>query len=365
MSSTPLAVALAMAIPLPMAFAQPNSPTASAVNKTASGMVGWTWPDAQRSSWGIIWSCLSIFLVCSWKCVHLNVPTPEESRAGWHSFRLFGLKGWDVPYFPTWPLLRKWGRKVKWMAIICVAPEVGVALAVKQRLLAGRSLKDYDMEARGYTIAHAFYAHMGGIVLRTVRVPSVATTGPSQDPTACESPGRQTEASSSGPQPAPTMVIVDGDVAEAESVLSERAMPHTSTEESIAKLGDKPFIQCSVGGGEGTGVRESHLDSSSWRCRARTGLMLAFLQVTFFFPVSNLVSPRNTSGTEASRIVSPRYSPLFNPAGSSWRASRGCPVASPLPSWSWRPWPLSFALSSCMAFGGTNHTASKNGRPSS
>jgi len=182
MSVTTFAVALAVAAPLPMAFAQSDPITAIDANNTASGgMVGWTWPDARRTSWDIIWSCLSVFLVCSWKCVHLNVPTPEESRGGWHSFRLFGSERWQVPCFPKAPLRRKWARKIKWMAIICVAPEVGVALAVQQWLVAREWLKRHDMKAPEYTIAHAFYANMGGIVLRTVWEPPESVENKTSD----------------------------------------------------------------------------------------------------------------------------------------------------------------------------------------
>ncbi|RKK08894.1 hypothetical protein BFJ63_vAg9991 [Fusarium oxysporum f. sp. narcissi] len=56
-------------------------------NSTASNttMVGWVAPAPRRSTWSIIWSCLSIFIVCSWKCVHLNIPTHEEIQGEWHT----------------------------------------------------------------------------------------------------------------------------------------------------------------------------------------------------------------------------------------------------------------------------------------
>lgn len=55
-------------------------------SSTVAEMVGWVSPHDRRSSWGIIWSCLSIFALCSWRCIHLNFPTPEESQGGWHRF---------------------------------------------------------------------------------------------------------------------------------------------------------------------------------------------------------------------------------------------------------------------------------------
>ncbi|RYO81790.1 hypothetical protein DL766_004651 [Monosporascus sp. MC13-8B] len=128
-----------------------------------SGMVGWVSPDARRNTLDIILSCLSIFLVCSWKCVHLNLPTFEESRAGWHKVTISG-KDWNIPVFPERPLLRKWGRKLMWMGLISIAPELGVALAVKQWEAARESAY-----GESYTMTHSFYAQMGGIVLRVVR----------------------------------------------------------------------------------------------------------------------------------------------------------------------------------------------------
>ncbi|KAK2931765.1 hypothetical protein FoTM2_009281 [Fusarium oxysporum f. sp. vasinfectum] len=120
-------------------------------NSTASNtnMVGWVAPAPRRSTWSIIWSCLSIFVVCSWKCVHLNIPTHEEIQA---------------------PLRRKWSRKIIWMTVIALAPEFGVALAAKQYMDARRELKEFTKAlsnevAQKYTMAHAFYVQMGGIII--------------------------------------------------------------------------------------------------------------------------------------------------------------------------------------------------------
>lgn len=56
-----------------------------------------------------------------------------------------------------------------WMGIICLAAEVGVALAVKQWLEARKTLKGIDENSRKLhpplTMAHAFYANMGGIAV--------------------------------------------------------------------------------------------------------------------------------------------------------------------------------------------------------
>jgi hypothetical protein len=74
-------------------MAADNATTTANVTSGAepvANMVGWVPPDARRNTLDIILSCLSIFLVCSWKCVHLNLPTYEESQAGWRQASLFG-----------------------------------------------------------------------------------------------------------------------------------------------------------------------------------------------------------------------------------------------------------------------------------
>ncbi|EMT67747.1 hypothetical protein FOC4_g10005856 [Fusarium odoratissimum] len=144
---------------------------AQAESNSTSGnttMVGWVSPTPRRSTWGIIWSCLSIFIVCSWKCVHLNIPTHEEIQGEWHTMQL--CRGFpDVSFWPKAPLRRKWRRKILWMTFIALAPEFGVALAAGQYIEARQDLKKFRQSlsseaAQKYTMAHAFYVQMGGIV---------------------------------------------------------------------------------------------------------------------------------------------------------------------------------------------------------
>jgi hypothetical protein len=164
-----------LAASLSLTLAEPNSTMTNSTTKPE--MIGWVSPDARRSTWDILWSCLSIFLVCSWKCVHLNLPTLEESRGEWHKVSLWR---WKMPYWPMRPLSRKWGRKLMWMGIISIAPEMGVALALKQRLEAQKTLEKArtsfnakKLNKKGiyveYSMAHAFYIKMGGITLRYFR----------------------------------------------------------------------------------------------------------------------------------------------------------------------------------------------------
>ncbi|KAF5571655.1 hypothetical protein FPHYL_240, partial [Fusarium phyllophilum] len=145
---------------------------AQAETNSTSGnttMVGWVSPAPRRSTWSIIWSCLSIFIVCSWKCVHLNIPTHEEIQGEWHTIQLCrGLP--DVSFWPKAPLRRKWRRKIIWMTFIALAPEFGVAIAARQYREARRELKEFKQDisneyARKFTMAHSFYVQMGGVVI--------------------------------------------------------------------------------------------------------------------------------------------------------------------------------------------------------
>ncbi|KAL2808965.1 hypothetical protein BJX63DRAFT_407174 [Aspergillus granulosus] len=47
--------------------------------------VGWTSSPDVRSTADILWSCGAVFLVCTWKCMHFNLPSLEESEAQWHT----------------------------------------------------------------------------------------------------------------------------------------------------------------------------------------------------------------------------------------------------------------------------------------
>jgi hypothetical protein len=140
---------------------------AASSNDTAQDeRVGWVPSRPGRSTMQIIWSCVSVLIVCSYKCVHLNISSFEENRAGWHKIR-------GIPYWPEWPLMRKSLRKIKWMAIILLAPEIGVVLAFDQYLDARRKLRWLQnvSPSLGLTITHGFYDDMHGFAFDANRGP--------------------------------------------------------------------------------------------------------------------------------------------------------------------------------------------------
>ncbi|KAK0614442.1 hypothetical protein B0T14DRAFT_570377 [Immersiella caudata] len=127
--------------------------------------IGWV-SSSQRTTMDIIWNCLSIFIICSWGCVHHNLPAPAESQAR----------------YPT----RKWARQLGYMVVVCLAPEVVVTMAWEDFLAARYALRSLREDSglppevtREYSLAHAFFAQMGGFAVR--QVTSNAVTGKPQE----------------------------------------------------------------------------------------------------------------------------------------------------------------------------------------
>ena len=92
--------------------------------------------------------------------MHLNIPTVEESEAKWQR-----LRGW-LPY-PSSLLQKRWLRKVKWMCLIALAPEIGVVMALDQGMKARRMNEKF--QRLDFTLTHCFYALMGGFVIAVPR----------------------------------------------------------------------------------------------------------------------------------------------------------------------------------------------------
>ena len=92
-----------------------------------------------RSTWSIIWSCLSIIFACTWIAVHPNIPGPKD---------------------------RQWAVLCKRMAIMgCFIFFPGFVLgwAAKQHWAARLTAKRY--REHGWTMAHGFFIGMGGFTL--------------------------------------------------------------------------------------------------------------------------------------------------------------------------------------------------------
>ena len=104
---------------------------------------GWTDSPSGRGTFDIIWSSFLTVFLCTWTCLHLNVPASNEG---------------------AWRCLF---RKFRWMILTILGPEFVVAPAAGQRANARRTTD--SLRALGYsqwTLRHSFYANMGGFVLQ-------------------------------------------------------------------------------------------------------------------------------------------------------------------------------------------------------
>lgn len=76
--------------------------------------VGWVWNICNRSTFDVLWSCLSVILVCTYKVIHLNLSSSREAEASWDQ-----LLFW-----------KKWLRKLKWMCFMALSPELLLSMAL-------------------------------------------------------------------------------------------------------------------------------------------------------------------------------------------------------------------------------------------
>ena len=107
-----------------------------------------------RSTLDILWSSLLAIFLCTWTAQHLNLPPQENAKSFvkrlWHS---------------VW-------RKLKWMLVAIIMPEFMVGKALGDAVAAFRSSRCPDMQDHAkksnssWTMTHAFYANMGGFILR-------------------------------------------------------------------------------------------------------------------------------------------------------------------------------------------------------
>jgi hypothetical protein len=105
---------------------------------------GWVPTPSTRGTMDIIWPCLSAIALLLWSMLHLNVPSSSDSE------RTIAL------------------RKVRWLLVGLLAPELTMMFAFAQLTSAQRSVK--DMKALGkssWSLTHGFYADSGGFQLHT------------------------------------------------------------------------------------------------------------------------------------------------------------------------------------------------------
>lgn len=107
-----------------------------------------------RGTLDILWTCLTILILCTWSIQHLSVPPQvfPRTKSQWFRRTLFLAR-----------------RKAIWMLITLLAPEFTFGLALADLLSAGSNVKDLkgyaDEDGVPWTYAHACFADTGGIVI--------------------------------------------------------------------------------------------------------------------------------------------------------------------------------------------------------
>ena len=125
-------------------------PAACTANPPSTGRKeGWISQPNGRGTFDILWGSLFTIFLCTWTSLHLNVPSLHEKY------------------------LQRWFRKLRWMGLAIMAPELVVGFAAGQKVEAARSVEMWKNSGyHGWTMRHGFYANMGGFVLETPNFPS-------------------------------------------------------------------------------------------------------------------------------------------------------------------------------------------------
>lgn len=102
----------------------------------------WRTDGNGRSSVSILLSSSAVILICTWKSLHLNVPSPR-----------YGLS-------------MRMTIKSLYFLLALLAPELLVAMAAQDNFSARRVKKMFKDES--FTLTHGFFANMGGFQIRIV-----------------------------------------------------------------------------------------------------------------------------------------------------------------------------------------------------
>jgi hypothetical protein len=115
----------------------------------------WVDDPSGRGTWSLLSSCTITLGICVWNSIHLNLPSKGEQH---------------------WV---HWIRKIKWLFVAVLAPEVVVLIAFQQWMIASDFLKKLKKAAQihnskeenetvdgGFDMTYAHFVTMGGFALR-------------------------------------------------------------------------------------------------------------------------------------------------------------------------------------------------------
>ncbi|RYP40329.1 hypothetical protein DL767_001786 [Monosporascus sp. MG133] len=107
-----------------------------------------------RGTLDIVWACVATLLLCTWTVLHLNVPIEVSSKG---TAQIFCYQVYLV------------ARKLQWMLITLIAPEVILGMALMDLFSARcttREMLEYAREdGVPWTLTHSFLANMGGYAI--------------------------------------------------------------------------------------------------------------------------------------------------------------------------------------------------------
>lgn len=52
----------------------------SLAQNNSTALEGWQFADSSRSSWDILWTCLSTIIACTWTALHIFVPRRDQTE---------------------------------------------------------------------------------------------------------------------------------------------------------------------------------------------------------------------------------------------------------------------------------------------
>src|ERR1700761_2370286 len=121
-------------------------PIALSTNSTSGdSLIPWPGPSTSniRSTYDVLWSCLVTIFACVYTALHMNIPARHDSK--WRRFR----------------------RRVKWVFINFLAPEIATSLALTEYLACRRHTslfrKETNCNSEDWSLTHSFYSTMGGV----------------------------------------------------------------------------------------------------------------------------------------------------------------------------------------------------------
>lgn len=115
----------------------------------STNIVSWVDEPNRRGTQEISTSCIVTIFLCVWTALHLNLPHRTNAKQAWYAKR------------------QLW-RKIGWLVMTLLVPEMTVYTAWFQRREAKR-LKNLNINSPSnqekWGMKHAFYAIMGGFVI--------------------------------------------------------------------------------------------------------------------------------------------------------------------------------------------------------